>query len=39
VFLDDRLVALLVVPLITMRLFAEERKARHARAPLDVAGA
>src|SRR2546427_6803160 len=26
VFLDDRLVALLVVPLITMRLFAEERK-------------
>ncbi len=26
VFLDDRLVALLVVPLLTMRLFAEERK-------------
>src|SRR5207237_1058173 len=26
VFLDDRLVMLLVVPLLTMRLFAEERK-------------
>src|SRR3954453_17295436 len=26
VFLDDRLVALLVLPLLTMRLFAEERK-------------
>src|SRR5262249_272040 len=26
VFLDDRLVVLLVVPLLTMRLFAEERK-------------
>src|ERR671924_1041535 len=26
VFLDQRLVAMLVVPLITMRLFAEERK-------------
>ena len=39
VFLDMRMVAMLILPLLTMRLFAEEKKLGTHGAPVDVSGA
>ena len=38
VFFQAAVLFLLIVPVVTMRLFAEERRSGHARAAADLAG-